>query len=242
MNDQNMKLSVVAYYLSKFDLEAIAKLGYKNRTDAINKISISVGKGNNYLKQRRDEFDVLTESHRRGYANRMPTAAVVNIHDQLKDIDFDDFTSIVKQIINPATLLVATEIQNNTFEIDATFSDMEIEAIINAKDTTAAISLRQAGQNSRIYNPKIIENLKKLYQYRCQICGYSAQDYGVHVVEAHHILPFSSVQNNDADNIIILCPNHHRLIHKANPTFDLHRKIFIFPNHAELKIELNLHL
>lgn len=242
MNDQNMKLSVVAYYLSKFDLNAVEALGFKNRTVAINQISLKVGNGNNYLKQRRDEFDVLTESHRRGYANRKPTASVIDIHNHLKDIHFDDFTSIVTQIVDPSTRLVATDMQDNIPQIDATLSDVEIEAIINANDTTAAISLRQTEQKTRIYNPLIIENLKKLYQYRCQICSYSAQAYGVHIAEAHHILPFSSAQNNDADNIMILCPNHHRLIHKANATFDAQRKSFVFPNHAELKIELNLHL
>lgn len=242
MNDQNMKLSVIAYYLSKFDLDAVTSLGFKNRIDAINEISAKLGKGNNYLKLRRDEFDVLTGSHRRGYANRPPSSAVMDLHNQMKDINFGDFTSIVKQLVYPSALSMETDAKNNALEISAAFSDLEIEAIINAKDTTAAIFLRQSGQKTRIYNPKIIENLKKLYQYRCQICGYSAQEYGVHVAEAHHILPFSSAQNNDADNIIILCPNHHRLIHKANPIFDAQKKAFVFPNGSELKIKLNLHL
>ena len=31
---------------------------------------------------------------------------------------------------------------------------------------------------------------------------------------------FSKSIDNSSDNIVILCPNHHRLIHKLNPQFD----------------------
>lgn len=237
-----MKLSIIAYYLSKYDLKATRELGYKNRTDAISDISTKLGNGNNYLKLRRDEFDVLTGSHRRGYANREPIRSVLELHNHLKDISFQDFSTIVSQFINPIATILNHDIQDNILEIDGRLSDVEIEAIINAKDTTSAIILRQAEQKTRVYNPSIGNNLKKLYQYRCQICGYSAQEYGVHIVEAHHILPFSDTQNNDSDNIIVLCPNHHRLIHCINPIFNRQTKAFVFPNELELQIELNFHL
>lgn len=242
MNDQNIRLSVIAYYLSKYDLQAIKKLGYSNRTEAFHDISTKLGNGNNYLKLRRDEFDVLTGSHRRGYANREPVRSVLDLHYQLKDIPFSDFTNIISQLISPSAPVLNGDTQENILEVDTRFSDLEIEAIINAKDATSTISLRQAEQKSRIYNHNIIDNLKKLYQYRCQICGYSSKEYGTSIVEAHHLLPFSVTQNNDSDNIIILCPNHHRLIHGATPVFDRQRKTFIFPTGLELKLELNLHL
>ncbi|WP_186445913.1 HNH endonuclease [Paenibacillus cremeus] len=54
----------------------------------------------------------------------------------------------------------------------------------------------------------------------CQICGFSGkEEYGESVIEAHHIEEFSLTQNNKPDNILILCPNHHRLVHKANGKF-----------------------
>lgn len=242
MNEQNTKLSVIAYYISKFDVKAAIALGYKNRAAAINDISAKIGNGNNYLKLRRDEFDVLTESHRRGYANRKPSRGVLGMHEHLKDISFEDFTDIILQLLHRQTPIVNSEMQNNILEIDADLSNSEIEAIINAQDTTSTFLLRQSEHKVRIYNRSIIENLKKLYQYRCQICGCSTQEYGTSIVEAHHILSFSESQNNDSDNILILCPNHHRLIHRANPIFDKKKKIFIFPNGVELQITFNLHL
>jgi len=242
MNDQNMRLSIIAYYLSKYDLKAVNKLGYKNRAEAINDISTKLGTGNNYLKLRRDEFDVLTGSHRRGYANREPIHSVLELHNQLKDISFPDFTTIVSQFINPAASVLNYDVQENILEVDTRFSDVEIEAIINSKDTTSTILLRQSEQKIRVYDHSIVETLKKLYRYRCQICSYSSQEYGVHIIEAHHILPFSETRNNDSDNILILCPNHHRLIHRAEPIFDRQRKVFVLPNELELQIEVNLHL
>lgn len=242
MNEQNIKLSVVAYYLSKFDLDAVDALGYKNRTAAMTDISNLIGNGNNYLKLRRDEFDVLTDSHRRGYTNRVPVRGVLEMHDQLKHISFEDFTKIVLQFISlndPPS--VASE-QKDVLEIASTLTDAQVEAIVNAKDLTSTIKLRQSSQKVRVYSPLIIDNLKKLYNYRCQICGYSTEEFGAHICEAHHILPFFEFENNDSNNIIILCPNHHRLIHSGDSKFDRKGKVFLFPNHAKLHLMLNLHL
>lgn len=242
MNEQNIKLNIIAYYLSKFDLDAVKSLGYQSRMAAINDISLKLGNHNNYLKLRRDEFDVLTGSHRRGYATRDPARGVLESHNHLKDINFDDFTNIVYQLIHNKIPEDISYNVDDTIDVKANYTDEEIEAIINAKDTTSKILIRQTSQKTRIYDQSIIENLKKLYQYRCQICGYSAQEYGVHIVEAHHILSFSQARNNDSDNIIIVCPNHHRLIHCAKLVFDRDRKVFVFSDGNEVPITINLHL
>ena len=44
------------------------------------------------------------------------------------------------------------------------------------------------------------------------------------------------------DNIAILCPNHHRLIHKLNPIFENHRLSFLLDGEEILNIELDYHL
>ena len=64
--DVNRKISIIAYYLSKFDMDAVRALGYENYSRAFEGISSRFGKNNNYLKLRRDEFDVLTGSSRKG--------------------------------------------------------------------------------------------------------------------------------------------------------------------------------
>ena len=43
--------------------------------------------------------------------------------------------------------------------------------------------------------------------------------YGVNIVESHHIEPFVESLNNNPENQVIICPNHHRIIHRARPVF-----------------------
>ena len=85
--------------------------------------------------------------------------------------------------------------------------------------------------------------IKRLYGGCCQLCGENAfREFNADISEAHHIAYFSDSQNNDSSNIIILCPNHHRLIHKLNPKFDYNRGCFVFSENSELRIGLDFHL
>lgn len=45
--------------------------------------------------------------------------------------------------------------------------------------------------------------------YPCEICNWSEASRDV-----HHILPVSKGGKNLLNNLISLCPNHHRMVHK----------------------------
>jgi len=95
----------------------------------------------------------------------------------------------------------------------------------------------------RKLNKKIGENLKLLYDYRCQICGRKiGEEYGSRIVEAHHIDYFVNSLNNDSSNQLIVCPNHHSIIHKVNPVFDRKSMIYLYPNGKQEGLALNRHL
>ena len=79
--------------------------------------------------------------------------------------------------------------------------------------------------------------MKLLYNYHCQICGGNiSAKYGVNIVESHHIYHFVESLNNNAENQLIICPNHHRIIHKAKPAFDRRKLIFVYHNGLEERI------
>ena len=79
--------------------------------------------------------------------------------------------------------------------------------------------------------------------YTSQICGQViGEKYGSHIAEAHHIDYFVNSLNNDANNQMIVCPNHHSVIHDANPVFDRRRMVYRFDNGVEERISLNKHL
>jgi predicted HNH restriction endonuclease len=146
------------------------------------------------------------------------------------------------------TFLVECITQNAALEAKAILQKEEeanYEATINYPilDPTASIEKIQLLAKIRKLNRAIGDNLKILYDYKCQICG---QDFGskyeVHVVESHHIVPFTISMNNDAANQVIICPNHHRVIHKAEAVFDKSKFMFIYSNGIEEKLILNKHL
>jgi predicted restriction endonuclease len=68
------------------------------------------------------------------------------------------------------------------------------------------------------------------------------QMQGVSVIHTHHIEYFSASLNNNANNIIIICPNHHGIIYSANPVFDKKNKCLIYPNGYSEELKLNVYL
>ena len=120
---------------------------------------------------------------------------------------------------------------------------VENEIEYEMEDKSSGIEKRLQIVKIRKLNRKIGENLKLLYGYRCQICGQViGEKYGSHIAEAHHIDYFVNSLNNDANNQMIVCPNHHSVIHDANPVFDRRRMVYRFDNGAEERIRLNKHL
>ena len=120
---------------------------------------------------------------------------------------------------------------------------VENEIEYEMEDKSSGIEKKLQIVKIRKLNRKIGENLKLLYGYRCQICGQViGEKYGSHIAEAHHIDYFVNSLNNDANNQMIVCPNHHSIIHDANPVFDRRRMVYRFDNGAEERIILNKHL
>lgn len=110
-------------------------------------------------------------------------------------------------------------------------------------DPTADLVTNEKFVKIRKLDRAIGENLKMLYNYRCQICGKDiGSRYGQEIVEAHHIDYYVSSMNNDADNQLIVCPSHHRVIHSANPVFQRNNKIYKYENGLEEGLLINYHL
>ena len=127
----------------------------------------------------------------------------------------------------------------------SSINEEELEFTLNFSkvDLSAKIESRQQIVKIRKLDKSIGENLKLLYEFRCQICGYNFSDkHNTVITEAHHIEYFVTSLNNNADNIVIVCPNHHRIIHKTKPTFDKNNLHFIYPNGFEEIVRLNKHI
>lgn len=66
---------------------------------------------------------------------------------------------------------------------------------------------------SVIRDPYISNSVKKMYDYKCQICRLSIETGSGSYAEAAHIKALGKPHNgpDTADNILCLCPNHHTM-------------------------------
>lgn len=64
-----------------------------------------------------------------------------------------------------------------------------------------------------VRNQDKVLHLKNLYQNKCQICGYTfehnANQKNGFYSEVHHYNPLKKQADDDFENMIVLCPNHH---------------------------------
>jgi 5-methylcytosine-specific restriction enzyme A len=110
------------------------------------------------------------------------------------------------------------------------------------RDESASILIQPQLAKVRKLDRSIGEDLKALYDFRCQICGENfGKQYDQKVVEVHHIVQFVRSMNNDYDNLMVICPNHHTVIHKANPVFDRLSLTLSYPNAYHEVLRLDRH-
>ena len=96
---------------------------------------------------------------------------------------------------------------------------------------------RQAGR-------ALANQLQQRYHGRCQLCGFDPiTSYGVGVCEVHHVVPLSRGGPHEVGNAVLLCPNHHRLVHRADAHFDYAQLGFSFAHLGRYEpLILNNHL
>jgi len=94
-------------------------------------------------------------------------------------------------------------------EIDEGIEHDFIEDVTIPDNETKEITIRRIKRYQRIVN-----ELKKKHGYKCQLCNDTfLMDNGNYYCEAHHIKQLSNNGTQDKTNVLILCPNHHRMFH-----------------------------
>ncbi|CAH0260013.1 YDG/SRA domain-containing protein [Chryseobacterium sp. Bi04] len=68
-----------------------------------------------------------------------------------------------------------------------------------------------------VRDTKIAVEIKKLYDFKCQICNISIPTKSGHYAEGAHIKPLGMPHDGEdsIDNILCLCPNHHVMFDKG---------------------------
>jgi hypothetical protein len=98
--EKNHKLTLyVSYYLSRFNNEALANLGYSTWNAAFNDISKRLQVKSHSVKNWRDEFDPLF-GHRVGWYQRPMTPSRVKVAQALESLDEIQIRELVKDILS----------------------------------------------------------------------------------------------------------------------------------------------
>jgi 5-methylcytosine-specific restriction enzyme A len=123
----------------------------------------------------------------------------------------------------------------------------KLEALLLAGDEDAVARLLQdepAGiaEERRRYlmtevirrDRELVEQLRQLYDGECQICGWAPRhQYGTELCEAHHVRWLSRGGEDELANLVLVCPNHHRAIHRCDAPLDFGKKAFVFATMSE---------
>jgi 5-methylcytosine-specific restriction protein A len=88
-----------------------------------------------------------------------------------------------------------------------------------------------------------VERLHELYGGRCQLCLFDPQDrYGVRLCHGHHVQWLSRGGEDELENMVLLCPNHHAAVHRDDAPFDYGDLAFRFSVGRTEALQLNHHL
>lgn len=83
-------------------------------------------------------------------------------------------------------------------------------------------------------NPDLVDRLQRLYKGHCQVCRWDPVDeYGESLCEGHHIRWLSRGGDDALDNLMLVCPNHHRAIHRCDAPLDWDDMAYDFGDHRE---------
>ena len=65
-------------------------------------------------------------------------------------------------------------------------------------------------------NNALVALMKQKYNFKCQFCGFNFKKYdGSYYVEVAHIIPLSKGGPDTSKNMLVLCPNHHKMLDQA---------------------------
>jgi predicted restriction endonuclease len=91
-------------------------------------------------------------------------------------------------------------------------------------------------------NPQLTAELQGMYGGKCQLCLWDPRSvYGDAICEGHHIVWLSRGGEDLLTNLVLLCPNHHRAVHRTDSPLDFGDMAFDFGTHRE-GLRVNRHL
>ncbi len=108
---------------------------------------------------------------------------------------------------------------------------LPVKEFVSAPSDLAELPPRFESRVSRVIrDTRTAQELKSLYEFRCQVCGFRLEPSpGTFYIEVHHVRPLGGGHDglDTSNNMLVLCPNHHAM-------FDFGIPRFLSPNDIEM--------
>ena len=200
---------IMAYYLAKFP-DSYSRISLDmNKTKLLTHYSRFFLMPDSSLKRLRDEYDAFFP-HRAGYNGAEKRVSRLKIHNELDCLNENELHDKVSNIISEIPIdLTETEVEYN----DILWEGRRVEVQVSKYE-----------RNSYARKACI-----KHHGLKCKCCLYDMSElYGEiasGIIEVHHVTPISRVGENyqidPINDLVPLCPNCHRVVHKRNPPFSI---------------------
>lgn len=139
------------------------------------------------------------------FSGRRPSGA--GEHDKLlrvADVRNRDIARKERELAKPLQSFDSTELNRLIEEID------------KMNRQKSVVSRRGITKTFR-RNPVLSAALKTRYKDRCQICGVTFKtDRGRFFTDTHHLKSLRKSGTDTSDNIVVVCPNHHRILERSD--------------------------
>lgn len=96
MTIQNKKMMLAGLFLSKFDRDGLAALGFGTLREAYNSFALAVGGKPSSVKLYMQEFDVQFSTRRKGWRNRPVRPTRQEFIDEFGGLEIDEFVQLIR--------------------------------------------------------------------------------------------------------------------------------------------------
>lgn len=232
MDDIRYNLSILAYFFSRYNEKAFQYLGYETQKEAFRELSAIIGKENNYLKLRRDEFDALTDGPRKGWRNRAPNKDVIKLFTEFETYDFIQISTMIDGILEKPK------------DIDDAVYSTQVEKVLAFNEpqkhyeTSPIATPEKRHAITGNYKRDAQRAINALYnaEYKCELennhITFIRRVNGLSYTEPHHLIPMYAqkdfaVSLDVENNIVSLCSNCHNKLHYGEEIKNDLKKLYL---------------
>ncbi len=131
MKPENELAMIVAFFLSKFGEQGLARLGFKTYRQAFEGVGRSLNVNPNSVKNWRDEFDPYYDNGRKGWYQRGIRPSRQKVMETFDDLSEEALTAVVLDIIKPGVRSkVESELQAVLKEIKTTDDKKRVKSTV----------------------------------------------------------------------------------------------------------------